>query len=152
MIWLAWECKFRADRKFALGDEIEDRKHNVLQRAALLELVLPALPNSDTREEAERSVQATASPSQTLTASQWLQTHFAWGQRIARSAAQIDAHPQRGKGCPSTGSVVALPQSLGYSLHVVAGQDGAAVIVTDLCAKNREREFLPEKVIRVAPP
>jgi hypothetical protein len=152
MVWLAWECKFRADRKFALGDEIEDRDYNVLQRGALLELVLPVLPDVDAREEAERSVQATASPRQTLSAGQWLQAHFAWGRRIARSAAQTDEHPQKGKGYLPVGSIVALPRSLGHSLHVVAGQDRANVVVFVLCAKNREREFLPEKVFRVAPP
>ncbi len=152
MIWLAWECKFRADRKFALGDEIEDREFNVLQRAALLELVLPVLRDDDARAEAERSVQATASARQTLSARQWLQTHFAWGQRISRSAAEARDRPTKAERYPAVGSIVALPKALGQSLHVVAGQDGATVVLADLCAENRERGFLPEKVIRVAAP
>lgn len=152
MIWLAWECKFRADQKFALGDELEDRDHNVLQRAALLELVLPTLPETDACLEAERSVQTTASAHQTLSASQWLQTHFAWGRKIAVSVAQIHEHPQEGKGSLSVGSIVALSKSPGYSLHVVAGQYGEAVALIDLCAEDRRREFLWNKVTRVSPP
>jgi len=37
-------------------------------------------------------------------------------------------------------------------LRVVAGQDGATVVLADLGTETRERGFLPEKLIRVSAP
>jgi hypothetical protein len=152
MIWLAWECKFRADKKFAFGDEIEDREYNVLQRAALLELVLPALPDADAREQAERSIQATATPSQTLRANQWVQTHFAWGRHVAQHAASIPKHLTQESEYPTAGSIVAITQSSGQTLYVVAGRDGEAVVLCDLRAENLRRSFLRKSLTCVAVP
>jgi hypothetical protein len=151
LIWLAWECKFRADRRLALGDEIDDRDDNLLQRAALLELVLPALEEPDTCSEAQRSVVATANPHQSLAASQWLQVHFEWGRNVAESAAKIMKRSTTRQGTTSAGSIVALPRSEGYSLHVVAAQSRDNVILVDLSAETHRREFLLNKVMQVAP-
>jgi hypothetical protein len=152
MIWLAWECKFRADKKFIFGEEIEDREDNVLQRAALLELVLPALADADAREQAERSIQATAALSQTLKANQWVQTHFSWGRHVAKCAASIPKHSTQGSEYPTAGSIVALPQASGQILYVVAGRDGGAVVLCDLRAASLRRAFLRMSLISVAAP
>jgi len=152
MIWLAWECKFRADKKFTFGEEIEDREDNVLQRAALLELVLPALPDADAREQAERSIQATATPSQALKANQWVQTHFAWGRHVAQCAASAPKHSTQESEYPTAGSIVALPRASGQTLYVVAGRDGGAVVLCDLRTENLKRAFLRKSLINVAAP
>jgi hypothetical protein len=152
MIWLAWECKFRADQKFSLGDEIEDREHNVLQRAVLLEFVVAAIPDPEACAEAERSVESTVTARQTLSAREWLQTHLVWGRRVQQNARTRSGYAPGATGSLARGTIVALPIGVDRSLHVVASHDGGIVVLVDLAVSSRERRFLRAKVVSIAPP
>jgi hypothetical protein len=152
MIWLAWECKFRADHKISLGDEIEARDENIRQRAALLELVVPAVPDTDAFTEAERSVESTATARQTLSAREWLQTHLVWGRRVQQNAKIRSDYAPGDTGSLARGTIVALPSVTGRTLHVLAGYWGTNVVVFDFTVASHERQFLRTKVISIAPP
>ena len=151
MIWLAWECKFRADHKFSVSDEIEERDHNLLQRAALLELVLLTVPDEDACAEAARSVECTASTRVTVSARDWLQKHLVWGRSVHIHARTRRDYPPGGNGSLACGSIVALPSGAGRTLHVVASHDGPNVVVYDLGVESHERHFLRTKVVPIAP-
>jgi hypothetical protein len=152
LIWLAWECKCRVDRPFALGDEMETRDENVLDRAALLELIVPVIPDADAMNAAEKSIQLAANARQTLTAAQWIQTHFAWGRRVVKAASASGQATPLGARPPAMGTVVALTTASGRSLHIVAGHSGAAIILADLSSDSGEREFLPNRLVRIVGP
>lgn len=152
LIWLAWECKCRADRQFNLGDERSDRDENVLDRAALLELIVPVIPDEDAISAAEKSVEQSATARQSISARHWLQTHFAWGRRIAKSARSASSQPNQTKRNHALGSVVALDTARGQSLHIVAGQFAGVVVLIDFSSETGEREFLRDRVIPIAAP
>jgi hypothetical protein len=81
LIWLAWDCDIRADERIAFGDDERDWK--VWERAALLEILLPAVGDRVCEEEARNSVLAVALESRLVGAQSWLDRHLAWGRQIA---------------------------------------------------------------------
>ena len=152
MIWLAWDCRYSAQHRFSIADDLEVRDDNVLQRATLLELLVPAVTDPDICEEAEKNIDSTAADKVRISARTWVQSHLKWGRTVF---GLIEAGPQPNQPSPAnvgTGAIVLIPRGPGKTARVVTRHDSDIVVVTDFGAENWERGFQSSKVQLVMSP